>query len=137
MTIGIISETTSLWQEQPEKARSAPAVTARTEGSQATLTAGPFSWQVDLPQPLGGINQAPSPTALLLGALAGCAGPGEPATGGSGPLTRRRRGAAAPLSSMARALPGLPGAHQAEVGCADPAVWGRAPLTRRGCRRGT
>ncbi len=73
MSVDTIEETTRLWQEQPEKARSAPAVTARTEGSQATLTTGPFSWQVDLPQPLGGTNQAPSPTALLLGALAGCA----------------------------------------------------------------
>ncbi|HVM14705.1 MAG TPA: OsmC family protein, partial [Egibacteraceae bacterium] len=30
-------------------------------------------WRADLPPPLGGTNEAPSPTALLLGALAGCA----------------------------------------------------------------
>jgi uncharacterized OsmC-like protein len=73
MTPDTIRETTRLWQEQPDKARSAPTVRARAEGSQAVLEAGPFSWRADLPPPLGGTNQAPSPTALLLGALAGCA----------------------------------------------------------------
>ena len=33
----------------------------------------PFTWRADLPPSLGGTNEAPSPTALLLGALAGCA----------------------------------------------------------------
>ena len=33
----------------------------------------PFTWRADLPPALGGTNQAPSPTALLLSALAGCA----------------------------------------------------------------
>src|SRR3712207_7197695 len=37
------------------------------------MEAGPFSWNSDLPEPVGGTNQAPSPTALLLSALAGCA----------------------------------------------------------------
>src|SRR3712207_9462818 len=37
------------------------------------MEAGPFSWSSDLPEPIGGTNQAPSPTALLLSALAGCA----------------------------------------------------------------
>src|SRR3712207_7347067 len=37
------------------------------------MEAGPFSWHSDLPEPIGGTNQAPSPTALLLSALAGCA----------------------------------------------------------------
>lgn len=37
------------------------------------MEAGPFSWQTDLPPPLGGENKAASPTALLLGALSGCA----------------------------------------------------------------
>ena len=31
------------------------------------------SWRTDMPVPLGGTNEAPSPTALLLSALAGCA----------------------------------------------------------------
>lgn len=73
MTADIIRETTRLWQEQPDKAKSTPTVKARADGSQAVLEAGPFSWRADLPQPLGGANQAPSPTALLLSALAGCA----------------------------------------------------------------
>jgi uncharacterized OsmC-like protein len=34
---------------------------------------GTFSWRTDLPLPLGGTNEAPSPSALLLSALAGCA----------------------------------------------------------------
>ena len=34
---------------------------------------GSFSWHTDMPLPLGGTNEAPSPTALLLSALAGCA----------------------------------------------------------------
>ncbi len=62
-----------LWKEQPEKAQVKPVVTARTDGSQAVMEAGSFSWRADLPLPLGGSNQAPSPTALLLSALAGCA----------------------------------------------------------------
>jgi uncharacterized OsmC-like protein len=37
------------------------------------MEAGPFSLRSDLPEPIGGTNQAPSPTALLLSALAGCA----------------------------------------------------------------
>jgi uncharacterized OsmC-like protein len=37
------------------------------------LSAGPFNWDADLPAALGGENLAPSPTAYLLGALAGCA----------------------------------------------------------------
>ncbi len=73
MTPDTIRETPRLWQEQPDKAKSTPTVKARADGSQAVLEAGPFSWRADLPQPLGGTNQAPSPTALLLSALAGCA----------------------------------------------------------------
>ncbi len=68
-----IRETFRLWEEQPAKAKSTPTVKARAEESQAVMEAGSFSWRADLPQPLGGTNQAPSPTALLLSALAGCA----------------------------------------------------------------
>lgn len=68
-----IQETTSLWESEPEKAQGKPSVTARSEGSQAVVEHGSFSWRVDLPPPLGGTNDAPSPTALLLSALAGCA----------------------------------------------------------------
>ena len=68
-----IEETIATWSREPDKARSSPAVTARAEEGQALISAGPFTWRADLPAPLGGTNQAPSPTALLLGALAGCA----------------------------------------------------------------
>jgi uncharacterized OsmC-like protein len=68
-----IRKTVRLFEEQPEKATSKPTVKAHTEGSQAVMEAGPFSWNSDLPEPIGGTNQAPSPTALLLSALAGCA----------------------------------------------------------------
>jgi uncharacterized OsmC-like protein len=69
----IIQETIRLWETQPEKAKGRPAVTARSDGTQAILEAGSFSWKTDLPPSLGGSNAAPSPTALLLSALAGCA----------------------------------------------------------------
>jgi uncharacterized OsmC-like protein len=68
-----IQATIDLWNEQPDSAKSTPTVTARLDGSRAVMEAGPFSWHADLPQPLGGMNQAPSPTALMLSALAGCA----------------------------------------------------------------
>src|SRR5215208_75792 len=68
-----IRQTVRLFEDQPEKAKSTPTVKAYTDGSQAAMEAGPFSWNSDLPEPIGGTNQAPSPTALLLSALAGCA----------------------------------------------------------------
>lgn len=68
-----IAATVGAWTSEPDKAKGAPAVTARAEASQAVIEAGPFTWRADLPPALGGTNEAPSPTALLLGALAGCA----------------------------------------------------------------
>jgi uncharacterized OsmC-like protein len=68
-----IRQTVQLFEEQPERARSKPTVKAHADGSQAVMESGPFSWRSDLPEPIGGTNQAPSPTALLLSALAGCA----------------------------------------------------------------
>lgn len=68
-----IQATIESWTTDPTAARGTPTVTARAEDSQAVIQAGPFTWRADLPPPLGGANQAPSPTALLLGALAGCA----------------------------------------------------------------
>ncbi|HYQ79863.1 MAG TPA: OsmC family protein, partial [Anaeromyxobacteraceae bacterium] len=73
MTTETIGQTMRTFREQPEKARGKPQVKARSEGPQAVIEAGPFIFRADLPQALGGTNQAPSPTALLLGALAGCA----------------------------------------------------------------
>jgi uncharacterized OsmC-like protein len=68
-----IEETVRLWQAQPDKAKGKPTVIARAEGSKAVMEHGSFSWRTDMPLPLGGTNEAPSPTALLLSALAGCA----------------------------------------------------------------
>lgn len=73
MTNDTIGQTIRAFREQPEKAKGKPQVRARSEGPQAVIEAGPFIFRADLPQALGGTNQAPSPTALLLGALAGCA----------------------------------------------------------------
>jgi uncharacterized OsmC-like protein len=73
MTTQIIEQTMATWTTEPDKGRSTPTVTARAEDGQAVIQAGPFTWRADLPAPLGGTNQAPSPTALLLSALAGCA----------------------------------------------------------------
>nr|MBA2558247.1 OsmC family protein [Chloroflexota bacterium] len=57
----------------PDAARSAPSVTATLANGHARISAGAFNWEADLPPALGGENLAPSPTAYLLGALAGCA----------------------------------------------------------------
>jgi uncharacterized OsmC-like protein len=68
-----VRETERLWETEPERAKGSPSARARSEGSQAVVEAGGFTWRADLPPALGGTNEAPSPTALLLGALAGCA----------------------------------------------------------------
>ena len=68
-----IEATIEAWTKDPEKALGSPVVTARADESQAVIQAGPFTWHADLPPALGGTNGAPSPTALLLSALAGCA----------------------------------------------------------------
>jgi uncharacterized OsmC-like protein len=69
----VIKQSIQQWTSEPEKAKVGPVVKARTDGAQAVVEAGPFSWRTDLPPTLGGENKAASPTALLLGALAGCA----------------------------------------------------------------
>ena len=63
-----IEETVRLWKAEPEKAKGKPMVIARAEGSKAVMEHGWFSWRTDMPVPLGGTNEAPSPTALLLSA---------------------------------------------------------------------
>jgi uncharacterized OsmC-like protein len=68
-----IDETAARFRADPASARSAPTVTATLVNGRARLAAGPFNWDADLPAALGGENLAPSPTAYLLGALAGCA----------------------------------------------------------------
>lgn len=73
MTTQTIQTTIENWTKDPDSARGKPSVTARAEDAQAVISAGPFTWRADLPPALGGTNEAPSPTALLLSALAGCA----------------------------------------------------------------
>ena len=73
MNATVIAETEARFRADPAKARSSPAVTASLVNGRARLSAGPFNWDADLPATLGGENLAPSPTAYLLGALAGCA----------------------------------------------------------------
>lgn len=73
MRTDVIETTSAAWTAEPERGKSTPTVSARADGSQAIIEAGPFTWRADLPVALGGSNEAPSPTALLLGALAGCA----------------------------------------------------------------
>jgi uncharacterized OsmC-like protein len=68
-----IGETEALFRTDPAKARTKPTVTATLVNGRARLSAGAFNWDADLPGLIGGENLAPSPTAYLLGALAGCA----------------------------------------------------------------
>ena len=73
MNAAIIEASVTRFTNDPEAARSAPAVTAHLTDGPAELSAGSFTWAADLPPALGGGNAAPSPTAYLLGAVAGCA----------------------------------------------------------------
>jgi len=73
MAVSTISDTETLFRTDPTKAMSRPSVTASLANGRARLSSGPFNWDADLPAVLGGENLAPSPTAYLLGALAGCA----------------------------------------------------------------
>ncbi|HEX5590737.1 MAG TPA: OsmC family protein [Candidatus Limnocylindrales bacterium] len=68
-----IADTLERFRGDPSAARSTPTVTATLVNGHARLSAGAFNWDADLPASLGGGNLAPSPTAYLLGALAGCA----------------------------------------------------------------
>ena len=72
MTVTVLTETETRFRTDPSTARSKPSVTATLANGRARLSAGPFNWDADLPVALGGENLAPSPTAYLLGALAGC-----------------------------------------------------------------
>jgi len=68
-----LQESEERFRADPSAARSTPTVTASLVNGHARLSAGAFNWDADLPASLGGENLAPSPTAYLLGALAGCA----------------------------------------------------------------
>lgn len=69
----VVRATHSEWTANPDAARGAPTVSGRLVDGQAELTAGKYTWRADLPAALGGTGSAPTPTQLLLGALAGCA----------------------------------------------------------------
>ena len=73
MNATMFAETEAKFRSDPSTAKSSPTVTATLVNGRARLSAGPFNWDADLPAALGGENLAPSPTAYLLGALAGCA----------------------------------------------------------------
>jgi uncharacterized OsmC-like protein len=73
VSTSILSETQHRFEAEPAAALGTPTVTATLTEGRASLASGPFRWDADLPLALGGTNAAPSPTAYLLGALAGCA----------------------------------------------------------------
>ncbi len=73
MPTSVIERTRQRFEADAAAAVSAPAVTATLANGRARLTAGAFNWDSDLPPALGGGGLSPSPTAYLLGALAGCA----------------------------------------------------------------
>lgn len=72
MTASTLTDAEATFAADPGKARGTPTVTATLVDGRAHLAAGAFTWDADLPAVIGGTNQAPSPTAYLLGALAGC-----------------------------------------------------------------
>lgn len=73
MDATVIRATEERFRQESEAARGTPSVMATLANGRARLSAGNFNWEADLPPALGGGNLAPSPTAYLLGALAGCA----------------------------------------------------------------
>lgn len=68
-----LSESVERFTADPAAAQISPKVTATLTEGRTRMSAGSFGWETDLPQPVGGRNESPSPTAYLLGALAGCA----------------------------------------------------------------
>lgn len=73
MSADVIEASIQRFTAEPSAAQSTPSVTASLINGRARLSAGPFNWDADLAPAVGGENLAPSPTAYLLGALAGCA----------------------------------------------------------------
>jgi uncharacterized OsmC-like protein len=73
VTISRLDESIAKLTADPAAGRAQPSVTAELANGRARLSSGPFNWDADLGPAVGGENLAPSPTAYLLGALAGCA----------------------------------------------------------------
>ena len=73
VTINPLAESIAKMTADPAAGRAKPTVTAELANGRARLSSGPFNWDADLGPAIGGGNLAPSPTAYLLGALAGCA----------------------------------------------------------------
>ena len=67
-----LADTVAKVTADPSSAITKPSVTAALSNGHARLSAGAFNWETDLGPAIGGENLAPSPTAYLLGALAGC-----------------------------------------------------------------
>lgn len=67
-----ITATEEKLRVEPAAGVTTPSVTATLTNGHARLSSGPFNWESDLGPGVGGENLAPSPTAYLLGALAGC-----------------------------------------------------------------
>lgn len=73
MATSVIENTRRKFEADATAAVSSPQAIATLANGRARITAGSFNWDSDLPESLGGGGLAPSPTAYLLGALAGCA----------------------------------------------------------------
>jgi uncharacterized OsmC-like protein len=67
-----LTESTETFRADPASGITRSTVTATLLNGHARLSSGPFNWESDLGPAVGGENLAPSPTAYLLGALAGC-----------------------------------------------------------------
>jgi uncharacterized OsmC-like protein len=67
-----LQQSAATFRADPAAGVARPSVTATLVNGHARLSSGPFNWESDLGQAIGGENLAPSPTAYLLGALAGC-----------------------------------------------------------------
>jgi uncharacterized OsmC-like protein len=67
-----INGTVEKFTADPAAGMASPSVAATLLNGHARLSSGPFNWESDLGPAVGGENLAPSPTAYLLGALAGC-----------------------------------------------------------------
>jgi uncharacterized OsmC-like protein len=67
-----IAESAERFRADPASGMTKPTVAATLVNGHARLSSGPFNWETDLGPAVGGENLAPSPTAYLLGALAGC-----------------------------------------------------------------